>query len=222
MTVSLRFDFRGKLQDTLTLSIKKFSIMTLSIKDLLMTLIMIILPLGWVSLCWVSHFIFCYDQWCYDECRYVECRYAECCYADCHNVECCYAECRYAEFLYVECRYAECHGGASSTAFQSNIRLGRTHQTETNALAYSKKFLIMNENFFIVVTFFLHCGFFYFIPRWYVHFCPNDQNSKDTLKNILELKDLYKVEFFSPFHYKNIRSLTEYSRSVIDIRNWQH
>ncbi len=65
-------------------SITIFSIMTLSIKDLFVTLRINVtqhdkaLPLFLVSLCCVSHSIYCYSDCHYDECHYDECHYTEC------------------------------------------------------------------------------------------------------------------------------------------------
>jgi hypothetical protein len=85
-----------------------FSIMALSIMDLILTLnkhktehkqligifLSVITLNVSLSYCYVER---CYAEWNTAECRYAECRYAECRYAECRYAECRYAECRYAE-----------------------------------------------------------------------------------------------------------------------------
>ncbi len=62
---------------TTTLNITTFSMITLSIKGLYVTLSICdiqhnnALPLWWLSLFWVSHFIYDYAECCYDEYRFV-------------------------------------------------------------------------------------------------------------------------------------------------------
>jgi hypothetical protein len=91
------FDLKINILDATKFSITTFSIMTLNLKSLFVTVVSLnFIQHNWplalktyrVPLCWVSRFIYCY----------AECHYAECWYAECHYAECRYAECRGAIF----------------------------------------------------------------------------------------------------------------------------